>query len=483
MIKELRKKFIGIAMISVTVVMVLFAAAVNVANYVSVRSELNQMLDLIAGNQGVIPSSPPGGMPGSKPAGPFDQETPYATRYFVLRYTNDGNLVRADLKNIAAVTEDDVQPYLELALKKGMGYGYTSGYQYLVKDNGQGRMMAILLDCRQEMRWVLTLLLLSLCAMAACIALVYVIVVLFSRKAVDPVVQSMERQKQFITDAGHELKTPITVIATSLKVLEMETGKQKWIDKAAAQTEKLKDLVNSLVTLSRMDEEESPLHPENFPVSDALAEAAESFRDFAAEKGHPLDVKIQPGLTYCGDEYAIRQLASILLDNAIKYALPDSPVTFSLEKGRKGVVIRTENACGEMDPKTLPKLFDRFYRPDQSRTSKTGGVRHWAFHCPEHRRRAQRLHSGGAFGGKPHPLYGGAEVGGQHADNAVRHGSRRGAGSAPRHSAGGVASLRQVLRINGEIRGEKGFLEFRTAVERDGKRGLAQRRQLFQRAV
>ena len=71
--------------------------------------------------------------------------------------------------------------------------------------------------------------------------------------------------------------------------------------------------------------------------------------------------------------YAIRQLASILLDNAIKYALPDSPVTFSLEKGRKGIVIRTENACGEMDPKTLPKLFDRFYRPDQSRTSKTGG--------------------------------------------------------------------------------------------------------------
>ena len=99
----------------------------------------------------------------------------------------------------------------------------------------------------------------------------------------------------------------------------------------------------------------------------------ESFRDFAAEKGHPLDIKIQPGLTYCGDEYAIRQLASILLDNAIKYALPDSPVTFSLEKGRKGIVIRTENACGEMDPKTLPKLFDRFYRPDQSRTSKTGG--------------------------------------------------------------------------------------------------------------
>ena len=374
MIKELRKKFIGIAMISVTVVMVLFAAAVNVANYVSVRSELNQMLDLIAGNQGVIPSSPPGGMPGSKPAGPFDQETPYATRYFVLRYTNDGNLVRADLKNIAAVTEDDVQPYLELALKKGMGYGYTSGYQYLVKDNGQGRMMAIFLDCRQEMRWVLTLLLLSLCAMAACIALVYVIVVLFSRKAVDPVVQSMERQKQFITDAGHELKTPITVIATSLKVLEMETGKQKWIDKAQTQTEKLTELVNSLVTLSRMDEEDSPLKMEPFPVSDAVSETAESFRDLALSRGHPLELTVQPELTYRGDEYAVRQLTSILLDNAVKYAEPESPITLTLEKGRKGVVLRQSNRCAEPESIDPAKLFDRFYQADPSRGAGGFGI-------------------------------------------------------------------------------------------------------------
>ena len=374
MIKELRKKFIGIAMISVTVVMVLFASAVNVANYVSVRSELNQMLDLIAGNQGVIPSSPPGGMPGSKPAGPFDQETPYATRYFVLRYTSDGNLVQADLKNIAAVTEDDVQPYLELALKKGMGYGYTSGYQYLVEDNGQGRMMAIFLDCRQEMRWVLTLLLLSLCAMAACIALVYVIVVLFSRKAVDPVVQSMERQKQFITDAGHELKTPITVIATSLKVLEMDVGPQKWIDKARAQTEKLKELVNSLVTLSRMDEEQSPLHMEPFPISDAVTETAESFREVAEGGGHPLALSVTPGLTYTGDEYAVRQLVSILLDNAVKYAAPSAPIALTLEKARRGVALRVSNRCENAGSIDTGKLFDRFYRADPARTASGFGI-------------------------------------------------------------------------------------------------------------
>ena len=212
----------------------------------------------------------------------------------------------------------------------------------------------------------------SLLADAACILLVFLLVVLLSRRAIDPVVRSAQQQKQFITDASHELKTPITVIATSLKVLEMETGKQKWIDKAMAQTEKLTSLVNSLVTLSRMDEEDSPLRMEDFPVSDAVRETAETFVDFAASKGHELHLSITDGLTYRGDEYAVRQLVSILLDNAVKYALPDSPIEFSLEKAKRGVVLRSSNACEDVAPENAQKLFDRFYRADQSRSSGSG---------------------------------------------------------------------------------------------------------------
>lgn len=189
--------------------------------------------------------------------------------------------------------------------------------------------MAIFLDSYQELHAVVTFAWMSLAAAAVCVALVYVMIVLCSRRAIAPVIQASERQKQFITDASHELKTPITVIATSLKVLEMEVGQQKWIDKTENQTEKLTELV----TLSRMDEESSPLQMADFPVSDALAEMAESFRGFAASAGHTLDVRVTPGLTYCGDEYAIRQLVSILPDNAVKYAAPDTPIVFSLAKG------------------------------------------------------------------------------------------------------------------------------------------------------
>ena len=411
MIKRLRNRFIRIAMLSVTAVMLLLTIILNVANYVSTDSDLKQTLTLIYENAGTIPHSrfqlpdsadaptppendggngdiapaPPDGAddsqtpqapPDDKIArreGPFTAETPFSTRFFVLHYTSSGTLTQAGLDNIASVTEDDTQEYLSAALAHGAGYGYFNSYRFFVAQTDDGENIAIFLDCYHELRAMRVVLMWSLLADAACVLLVFLLVMLFSRRAIDPVVRSAQQQKQFITDASHELKTPITVIATSLKVLEMETGKQKWIDKAMAQTEKLTSLVNSLVTLSRMDEEASPLQMADFPVSDALTETAESFRDFAASAGHTLVVRVTPGLTYCGDEYAIQQLVSILLDNAVKYAAPEASIVFSLEKGRHGVVIRTENPCGTLDTAALGQLFDRFYRADPARSGETGG--------------------------------------------------------------------------------------------------------------
>ena len=405
MINRLRNRFIRIATLSVAAVMLLLTVILNVANYISTDSDARSTLQLICDNRGTIPlPQKPDGLPddltppqkpdesadspsGTVPAGgedsepfpggrgkPFTAETPYSTRYFVLFYSADGTLERADLQNIASVTEDDTDTYLAAAVSKGEGYGYCGSFRFLVTQLDDGRSMAIFLDCYQSHRAMRTVLVWSLAADAVCILLVLLLVVLLSRRAIDPVVRSAQQQKQFITDASHELKTPITVIATSLKVLEMEVGQQKWIDKARAQTEKLKELVNSLVTLSRMDEEESPLQMALFPVSDAVGETAESFREVAASQGHPLDVSIAPGLTYTGDQYAVRQLVSILLDNAVKYAAPGSPIALCLEKSRRGVTLKVSNTCenpGEID---TSRLFDRFYRADPARTAGGFGI-------------------------------------------------------------------------------------------------------------
>lgn len=432
MIRQLRNRFIRITMLSVSVVMLILTLIVNAANFISTNADLEDLLDMICENRGSIPTdrfipdvkpdkpadsvdnsdlgptdttSPaiPDSNTDSSPANnqadpttrntpdtedkinttpptqpwkfkaPMNPETPYSTRFFSLLFDQDGNLIKKDLAHIAAITDDDIAEYISVALKHGEGYGYYSDYKYRVILQDNREYMVVFLDCYQEIHAIRVLALCSFAAMVICIGLVYILVVIFSKRAIDPVVRSQKQQKQFITDASHELKTPITVIATSLKVLEMEVGQQKWIDKARSQTENLRDLVNSLVTLSRMDEEDSPLKFEHFSISDALQETVDSFTDYAESNGHALKVTITPDLDFYGDEYAIRQLASILLDNAVKYAAAGSDITFSLVKNKKHLLLKTSNTCQNLDEDSLRHLFDRFYRPDQSRSHETGG--------------------------------------------------------------------------------------------------------------
>lgn len=373
MINRLRRQFILIAMLSVTLVVFLTAVAINLFNYLSMDRTLSDTLQMISENRGRIPQFPPEGRPGGPPRGQFTPETPYSTRYFVLYYRGDGSLDMAYMKHIAAVTEEDAGRFLSAALKRGAGMGYAERYKFYVVPTGEDRYTAIFLDCQRELHAVRTFGLISLLVAAVCVALVYVLIWLFSKRAIEPAVRSVEKQKQFITDASHELKTPLTVIAASLKVLELEVGRQKWIDKAQAQTEKKARLVNDLVTLARLDEEKPPVRPARFDLSAVVEETAESFRAFAAERGHGLEADVPPGLFCWGDEYAIRQLVSILLDNAVKYADSGGTIRVSLEEGRRGIVLRTCNPCAGLDGEELDKLFDRFYRPDRSRSQQTGG--------------------------------------------------------------------------------------------------------------
>ena len=373
MIDRLRRRFILIAMSSVTLVILLLSLTVNLVNFLSTNADLNDMLEILYANQGAVPDAPKGGRPNGMRGIPITPETPYSTRYFVIYYREDGELNGTDMRHIAAVTEADAQDYLAIALDHGEGFGYFGNYKYRVVAEGGGEYTAIFLECQQELRSIRMFALASVLVAAVGILLVYLLVMFFSKRAIDPVVQSVERQKQFITDASHELKTPLTVIATSLKVLELEVGEQKWISKAQAQTEKLSELVNDLVALSRLDEETPALRMAEFHISDAVAETAESFRDFAAAQGHSLETQIPSGLTYRGDEYAIRQLVSILLDNAVKYSDEGGGIRLSLERGKRGVVLKTCNACTGLDPAELDRLFDRFYRVEKSRSKQTGG--------------------------------------------------------------------------------------------------------------
>ncbi|MBQ5996147.1 MAG: HAMP domain-containing histidine kinase [Clostridia bacterium] len=375
MIKRLRVKFIKISTLAVAGVMLLLCVILNTANFISTDRKLNETLNMISSNRGRMPMMMHDeiGKPDAPGAKPFDEESPFSTRYFTLNYSSDGQLLEKDLTSIAAVTEENIDTYLQIALSHGVGDGYTSGYKYLVTPQSDGSFTAIFLNDSREINSVITIAVLSLAASAVCIALITVIIILFSKKAIDPVIKANEQQKQFITDAGHELKTPITVIATSLTVLEMEVGKQKWIDKAKAQTEKLKELVNSLVSLSKLDEEQTPFEFTEFDISSALTETADSFTDYAQSLGHKINSSIPEGIRYNGDEYSVRRVASILIDNAVKYACDGSDIDFTLSKHKRGVKLSCKNRCDNVSEEDLGKLFDRFYRADKSRSSEKKG--------------------------------------------------------------------------------------------------------------
>ena len=314
MIERLRKRFIRIATLAVAGVLLLLCVTVNAANYVSVDRQLTQMLRMICDNQGTVPHFPPdGGKHGQKPDGPFTPETPYSTRYFVLRYDGDGDLEQADLTHIAAVSEGDTAQYLTAALRHGAGFGYTAGYKYYVVHTDTDRWMAVFLDCYQQMHAVVTFAWMSLAVMAVCVVLVYGIVVLCSRRAIAPVVQASERQKQFITDAGHEIKTPLAIISANTEVLEMVSEPNEWTVSIKNQITRLNGLLKELLSLAKMEEEKPALTMADFNISDAVYDAASPFTTLAETKGKKLTIDVANGLSYHGDEGAIRQLVSCLL--------------------------------------------------------------------------------------------------------------------------------------------------------------------------
>ena len=202
---------------------------------------------------------------------------------------------------------------------------------------------------------------------------VFLLVVVLSKKAIEPVAQSYEKQKRFITDAGHEIKTPLTIIDADTTILEMEYGENEWLSDINIQTKRLADLTNDLIYLSKMEEENKKMETIEFPFSDVVEEVAQSFQNLATVQKKVFQMDIKPMVSIKGDEKSIRQLISILLDNAVKYCGENGNIRLSVWKKGKSTMMSVYNTTKEMKKENLDHLFDRFYRTDESRNSQTGG--------------------------------------------------------------------------------------------------------------
>lgn len=303
----------------------------------------------------------------------FSEETPFESRYFSATVDADGTLLSYDISHIAAINgEDALQQLMVSVLKSSSATGFQGQYRYL-KTSEDDSTSVLFLDCSRSLSNFRSFLLMSIFVYVLGLAGILILIILLSGRIVRPMQESYEKQKQFITDAGHELKTPLTIIDADVMVVEMETGENEWLNDVKMQTKRLAELTNDLIYLSRMDEENTQLKIIDFPFSDLVADIVQSFRSRAQLEEKELTTFIEPMLTLAGDENSLRKLVSILLDNAVKYAKKGGTIHISLLKKARTIQFIVENDVVAVDPDMLQHMFDRFYRADASRNSERGG--------------------------------------------------------------------------------------------------------------
>lgn len=370
MMKGLRRRFIALSMSAMLVLLAAIVAGMNLINYKTIAAEADGTLLFLAKNGGVFPEQDGKEKRGLPPQ--ISPEAPYENRYFSVLLDADGRPLQIDVKRIRAVSEQQAAEYAVRLADSGRQKGFVGTYRFLCHEDGN-EVRYIFLDCGRNLYSFRAFRLTSI-GMALIGYLAFSLVIFFfSGRIVRPVEESYEKQKRFITDAGHEIKTPLAIIRADADVLEMELGESEWLADIRKQTKRLTDLTNDLVQLSRMEEDASMPMLE-FPVSDVISETASSFASLACTQGKDLRCRIEPRLSMTGNEKAIRQLAGILLDNALKYSPENSSVVLVLEKQSKSLVLSVQNvSAAPILREQLPLLFERFYRTDPSRNSQTGG--------------------------------------------------------------------------------------------------------------
>ncbi len=204
----------------------------------------------------------------------------------------------------------------------------------------------------------------------AALAVLFVCSYVLSGAVTRPVGRAWQQQKQFLSDASHELKTPLTVILSSTELLEQSAApeQKQYVDNIRAESRRMKQLVEDMLTLSRIQRSDAPLPDTAADLSDAAANVALRFEPVAYEAGLTLSYDIAPGLLVRGDSDKLEQAVAVLLDNAIKYAAPGTEVRLDAVRQGKNACLWVENEGDPIPADKLPHIFDRFYRADESRT-------------------------------------------------------------------------------------------------------------------
>lgn len=384
MIKKLQRKFIIAAGSSLLAVLILILGITLSINYISLTRRSDQILSLLAENDGKFPDTamePPAA--GSKK--PVSDETappqkdrrfveiPFESRYFSVLFGENGSIRSIDTGKVAAVDSALAKKYAETIFQNGRRSGFLKNYRFLSQKVDDGATRIIFLDQRRELEQFSDFLAASIIVSLTGLVLVLLLLCLVSERIVRPVIEGYEKQKHFITDAGHELKTPLAIIDADVAVLEMEKGEDEWTADIKKQTNRLALLTANLIYLAKLEEQQGQMTLVPVNVSALLEKTLASFEAPARSRDLTIWPDISSGLSVVGGVRELESLFHLLLDNAITHCPPQDEIDISLKQSKKGVVFEITNTAPNLSREQLSGLFERFYKTDASREKREAG--------------------------------------------------------------------------------------------------------------
>ena len=374
MFKQLQKSFVKSAMLSFTAVLLVVLVAVNVVNYRQTVNQVDRLGTMLVNNDGTFPDAPEGGMAPKEhpehgmPKGmEFRKDDQMATRYAVVRVAN-GTVQSVDRTHLVSLDEEALK---ELGLRIAQGTstkGWEGSLRYQVAKTDAGTMV-VLVDANKETQQVSRLMMVTGAVFVLCLAVVYVLVRLASKRAIRPFVENVERQQQFIANASHEIKTPLAVLSANTDLLVMMGTEAKFVDSNKRQIKRLNSLVEQMLILSRYDEGEAAMAKEEVDLVAVTKTIVEEILPVLNEKGLQVEFTGEAQTIVTTNKSAMTELIRILLDNAMKYTVGEPVITVEAKRNQLAIGNETE----PMTKEQVNQIFDRFYRVDSSRNRTTGG--------------------------------------------------------------------------------------------------------------
>ncbi len=374
-VEKLRRQFIFVATLSFFIVIIIVGSATAFANYASMRAQASLVIELIVESGGTLPAPlQEGDLHALDKLNLSSSEFLYGTRYFSVVLDNKGFARAVNVENIATVSKSDAITYAQHVPKPMFGVGRTDTFFYSVEPFEDDSTISVFVDYSTQMHINSEVLRNTMLICGASLLITFVVVVLASSSAVRPEIDNARKQRQFITNASHELKTPLAVIRANTEVIEMLQGENEWTQSTRRQVDRMDGLVQNLVMIARSEERESKEDSSEIDVTKVVGNSVEPFKALAVQSQLNLTTKLEEGVHMVARESAIQQLVTLLMDNAIKYCDEGGTVHVALTSPRKGkqVQIAVSNSYAAGERLDYSRFFERFYRDDEAHSNQGG---------------------------------------------------------------------------------------------------------------